>query len=177
MTTDYNPLEIDLNLTGIPDKDALEGDALVPAGWYHTVIEHVEYINDRTACLKFRLRILEGTEKSQIGKRFTERFFLTDGSIKRLAALGNRLGLVGDKQLGTQVRVDWSRAVGKQLVVETHIDEWDKNGKTMKGTKLTFMGFYGPHDSRVAHIPKSTAAMEDPKSVTKTAVDDGFEEV
>jgi hypothetical protein len=152
-------LNFDLDLTG-DTSDDIEGGSAPNPGKYHVEVTKVRHVSDQTSYLEVTLHVLAGSDKAGVGRVFPERFYLSDGAIKRLKILGKRAKLIGDDDFGSRVSVDWRKLVGKHLVVEVAEQEYDgKNGKA-KTNRVTWQGFYHPTDERVKDVPKDEAAIK-----------------
>jgi hypothetical protein len=81
-----DPVEIELDLSTLSVAD-LEGDGNPPPGKYHVKVEGVQRVSDQTSYLKLRLAILAGTDPAGVGCVFTERLYLSERAIKRVAIL------------------------------------------------------------------------------------------
>jgi hypothetical protein len=169
MSTQHNdPVEIELDLSTISVAD-LEGDGSPPAGKYHAKIEGVQRVSDQTSYLKVRFALLAGTDPAGVGCVFSERFYLSEKAVKRLAILGHRLQLIAGDDLGGRSTVDWSQAIGRQLIVEVVEEEFErKDGTKAKRAKLSYAGFWDVNDQRVASVPKDAAALKQKATPPKT---------
>jgi hypothetical protein len=160
-------IEMDLSTLSVAD---LEGDGNPPPGKYHVKIESVKRVSAEASYLNLRLAILAGTNKDGVGCVFSERLYLSDRAIKRVAILGHRLGLIAGDDLGDRKTVDWTNAVGKQMVVEVIEEEFEKkDGTKAKRAKLSFAGFWAVDDTRVGGVPKDEAALKAAKATPKPA--------
>jgi hypothetical protein len=84
---------------------------------------------------------------------------LSEKAIKRLTVLAHRLGMIGDDDFGGRATVDWSQAIGKQLIVQVIEEEYEsKNGGKGKRAKLSFAGFWSLADERVKDVPRDASA-------------------
>jgi hypothetical protein len=154
----HEPIEIELPLGNV-SVDDLEGESNPPKGKYHAKVVSVRRVADGSPHLAVRLAILAGTNSAAVGMLFTERFYLSDKAIKRLAILAHRLGLIGDGDFGGSKTVDWSAAVGRQLIVEVAEEEYvKKDGTKGERSKITYAGFWALGDDRVKAVPRDAAA-------------------
>jgi hypothetical protein len=174
-------VELELDLSTITLND-MEGDGNPPPGKYHARIEDAQCVSDQTSYLKIRLSLLAGTDPNGVGCVFSERFYLSDKAKKRLAILAHRLHLLADNDFGGRVNIDWSQAIGKQLIVQVVEEEYEaKNGNKAKRAKLAFAGFWSLDDERVKDVPRDQTALRQaavahrtapPKNNSKPAGDD-----
>jgi hypothetical protein len=151
---------VDLDLRQV-DLAELEGEEFPGDGKYHVRIEGARRVSDRTPYLGIRMVVLAGADPSAVGRVFTERFYLTDGAIKRLKVLAHRLGLLPEGAIGTVHPVNWREAIGRQLVVEVVKEEYEKDGKKQVHHRLGFAGFWAVTDERVVSVPKDQAALRE----------------
>src|SRR5262249_49146458 len=128
-----NDLNIALDLTQVKTVDDLEGAATVPPGRYHVLIREVKRESDPSPHVLLKYETLAGTNAVGVGLVAAEKFFLSDKAAKRLAILGNRLGLLTNASLGQRVTFDAGALTGRDLVVEVVAEEF--TGKD--GTKRT----------------------------------------
>src|SRR5262245_11460385 len=147
-------LNVELNLGAVTAHD-LEGEALVPPGRYHVLIRNIARRNDPSPHLRFRYEVLAGTDPSAVGALSSERFFLSEKAEKRLAILGHRLGLIGDNDFGGRKSVDWSRAIGRDLVCQVVHDTFERqDGAKGVRSQWGFATFWRPDDDRARDVPK-----------------------
>jgi hypothetical protein len=86
---------------------------------------------------------------------------LTDAALPRLKTLAKRAKLIDDSSFGSRVSVDWAKLVGRHLIVEIGEREYENSkGVKSKTTSLTFAGFWHVTDSRVADVPRDSAAIK-----------------
>jgi hypothetical protein len=141
------------------ESDISVGD-LIPDGKYHAVVDKVE--NDQggsSPCFKITFSILAGTVGGVAGRKMIERLFNTEKNKQRMVLFANRLGLIGQGDLGKpSVRQSWSNAVGKQVVIEVKSRKYQKNDGT-EGTsnQLAFGGIWKLDDPIVASVPRAGA--------------------
>jgi hypothetical protein len=175
MSTQHNPVDIELDLSTLSVND-LEDEATATPGKYHTKIEDVQRVSDQTSYLKVRFALLAGTDPNGIGAVFSERFYLSEKAKKRLAIFAHRLHLLVDDDFGGRVNVDWSQAIGKQLIVQVVEEEYEpKSGGKAKRSKLAFAGFWDLADERARDVPRDASAARQastPPPSRKPAEDD-----
>jgi hypothetical protein len=95
---------------------------------------------------------------------------LSDKAKKRIAILAHRMRLISEDDFGDRVSIEWSQAIGKQLVVQVVEEEYDaKDGKKAKRAKLSFAGFWGLDDDRVKDVPRDQAAQRQATAARKPA--------
>jgi hypothetical protein len=162
-------IDIELDLTQMTPED-LENEGGPPAGKYHVQVTEVRRVSDSSSHLKVKMHCLAGTNPEGVGKMFAEKFFLSDAAMKRLNILAKRAGLIDESDFGSRVAVDWSRLIGKHLVVEVEMQEYTtKKGTAAKAPRLTFQGFWSPTDDRVRDVPKDVNALRAATSASTTA--------
>jgi hypothetical protein len=152
MTLNYG-----LDLRDITEAD-LESPSRVLPGKYHVVIDRVApVVKAEHQTLELAMRVLAGTNASQVGSMHLERLHFTEAARKRIALFALRLGLIRDRDLGRELQIDWSHAVGRQVVVEIAEEKFTRNnGQTATSSKVTFAGIWPVDDSRVADVPKGS---------------------
>jgi hypothetical protein len=152
---------IHLDLTKV-SLDDLEGEEPPAKGKYHARIEGAARLSDQTPFLKVKLLLLAGTDSSQVGRTFSERFYLSDRAVKRLWVLGRRLGLIPDDAFGSLFSLDPRQLVGRHLVIEVVEGEYtDKDGHKRPRNQLGFASFWSVTDPRVADVPKDEKALRE----------------
>jgi hypothetical protein len=158
VSPNHDPVEVELDLSNLTEAD-LEGDT-PPPGRYHAQIQSIQRVSDKSSYLKIRLLLLAGTNPNGVGCVFSEKLFLTDAAKKRVACFAHRLRLIGENNFGGRVNVDWSKAVGRQLIVEVINEEYEgKHGKATSA-KLSWAGFWSLDDERVASVPRDPTALQ-----------------
>jgi hypothetical protein len=67
--------------------------------------------------------------------------------------------LLADDDFGGRINIDWSQAIGKQLIVQVVEEQYEaKDGSKAKRAKLGFAGFWSLDDERVKDVPRDQAA-------------------
>jgi hypothetical protein len=154
---------IDLPLQTITAAD-LDGDTYhIPAGKYHVLVTAVEKSkpDDPKEFLRVRYEVLAGTASGHQGTRMSEKFFLSQAAIKRLAVLASRLGLLDKADFGQPKPIDWSGIVGRDLVVELADNKYvNKNGQEETSSQWAYAGFWAADDVRASAVPKDFAAKD-----------------
>lgn len=146
--------------TKVRTEDDIQGGDYPRPGTYHLQITDVDSgVTEETGnpYLKVGLVLLAGLcdepdAGNQAGRHFSERFFVTEKSLKRLQKFALATGLSRPGEKGT---VDFANAVGRTFVGKV-IEEETKNGN--KITKLAFLDFWSVNNPEVAGIPKAVTA-------------------
>jgi hypothetical protein len=181
MANYQDSLSVNMNLAGVTPDD-LEQGGTPPPGRFHARISDVKHISDETSYLKFRLAILAGTNPAGAGTVLFERFFLTERAIKRLAILAMRLGLMSRDACGKSIDVNWSLAIGKELIVEVIEEEYtNKKGEKAKSAKLSYGGFWSLDHEDVKNVPRAAPSASAPpiknSGVAKATAGDDWGEI
>src|SRR5262245_3438407 len=111
--------EVDLDFRNDTLGD-LEGEPLLPEGRYHVVITSAkrEAAESGSTCFRVRYRVVAGTNPAAKGATASERFYLSQGALKRLKILAHRLGLAKDEDIGVKAGpMNFEPAIGRELVV------------------------------------------------------------
>ena len=156
-----------LDMTGIGSADELKGYDYPKAGQYHCSIASFDDSREKVDALRFEIGILAGTVEGQDGKTWKETFWDPNPShrdggkfaVKRLASFALATGLITKEQLGSNVEIDWSQIVGRQLVCT--IVEYTRDGdegKVYKGAEVGGLKFFSIDDPEVAMVPKDAKA-------------------
>lgn len=165
-------LTYEMDLTENTDFETIDagGKGVLP-GWYHCVIDSVELEDDgkHNPAIKFNLAILAGEKPAEIGKKHTERLYLTKANKKRQAIFAKRLGLIKPEHAGKFVTVDWDECIGKQVCCQVEEEDYtDKDGKKKKSSKVAYAGIYDVADEKVKDVPKDQESLAIAGSATKT---------
>lgn len=151
----------DLDLTCILTEDDLGNAPQVPPGKYHVLVTDVKESgkDDKTPFILLKQRVLNGTDQHAVGMTIEDRVFLTAGAIKRVALVALRLGLISRADLGKNVRVDWSKAKGRELIVEVDTEEYTtKDGAKRTKSKVTFGGVWDVQHPDAQDVPRGNPA-------------------
>jgi hypothetical protein len=113
------------------------GRSLLPTGRYLTDIEHVEKTlsNSGKERLSFTFRVVAGPHE---GRKMFDDVYLTESALWKLDALSEAIGL----EKGTASKPNDPAALintfgGKRLFVTLSADEYEKDGQTREGRKIT----------------------------------------
>lgn len=143
-------LTVDFDTMGYTDEREL--DSNLADGKYLAVLDAVEKdLGGKSPCLKLTFGV---KKKNGTTTKLIERLFLTEKSKQRLLLFANRLGLIGNDDLGKpSVRRSWNDALGKEVVIEVGTREFVKNDGTKgKASSLTFNGIWKTTDPAVADV-------------------------
>jgi hypothetical protein len=165
-------LEMDVDFTDTEDVDEVGAFSFIKPGTYHAEIEDVEFgeKEGKTPCVAFSMRILAGTEASEINKVHIERLYISPGMQWRMRIFAVRLGLVGRDAAGKKARVNWEEATGRQVVISIIQDDFEtidqKTGekRMQKSTKCDKAGIWDVHsdDPLARACPKDKTVLTPP---------------
>lgn len=156
----------------VQSEDDIQGDARPLPGQYHAVVKDVKYMckgedkkhyevdeTDETAeKVVVTFEVLAGTIPGQAGRAIDEFFALTERAISRLQRFALCVGLLqpgeGEKE------VLFSQSIGRQLVIEVEENNWEKDGRTINGVRIGYLGMWSLGNKAVADIPKDPDALK-----------------
>lgn len=158
------PVTYDVDLTEAESLDEVgkAGNYLAAEGMFHVEIEDVSPEDDgkKSPAVRFDLRVLAGTDPSQVGKTHKERLYMTEKNKPRIGLFAKRLGLIGPADCGKRVSVDWEAAKGRQCIVKVKKDSYTKDdGSSGTSYKVDYAGLYDLNDPEVKNVPKASGAI------------------
>lgn len=144
-----------LGAQGIKSEDDVAGFEKPKPGRYHVFVQDVE--EEKTNKVIVDFEILEGTVPDQKGRRVREYFATSEKALPRLQRLALVLGLL--KPGAPETDIVFTRGIRKQLVVEVEDNEYEKEGKTVKGVRIKYLGMWSLGNKEVADVPKDKDAI------------------
>lgn len=155
----------ELDLTGIPTEDDLEGRSIPDEGAYHLGIQSWKPTDSGGKQITFT--VLAGTVAEQEKKTFNEFFNAPsakhkDGGVfmlKRLTKLALSAGLIGVNDLGKKVVINWDQLAGKQLLAYVVHETSEKDGKKYTNARIDGLEMFRCNDPTAQHIPKNERAL------------------
>jgi len=161
----------------VKGEDDIQGASKPLPGRYHVLIKdaaHKEVNGKPKVIMDFE--VLAGTTPGQEGRTLTEFFAVTPKTVDML----RRLALVtGQLKPGEPPKaIDFSRDIGKQLVVEVVPNKYEnREGQVVETVRVDYMGFWSLGNPAVNDVPRDKDAIKDGvqgRMQKGTSGDDGF---
>ena len=154
----------ELDLTGIPTEDDLEGRSIPDEGAYHLGVQKWE---PKDSGKKIFFTVLAGTVPDQEKKVFDDFFTKPSASnkdggaflTKRLTKLALATGLLSTNDLGKKVVVNWDQLPGRQFLAYVVHEKSVSEGKTYTNARIDGLEMYRCNDPTAQHIPKNERAL------------------
>lgn len=156
-------LELDLDLEGIDLDQEEKGSGGLPAGWYPARVADAYEDHKNPGTLVMEFTIADGPHR---GRKHTERLFSplnadnedkAKTASRRMGVFAVRLGLLPRNATGN-VRPDWSRAVGQDVVLHIVRRKYkDKNDNEKEVSNIDFAGLFMPGDERIPEAARGRA--------------------
>lgn len=131
------------------EEDVRGGSRVDAEGLYHVVVTSVDDSQDKFEAVIVEMKVLAGTDESQVGRGYTEWFYLSEAAIKRL-----KLFALVTKAAAPGGSFDPSDLLGKQCIIECKRSEYTKAGETRVSYKVGWDGFFRLDDAKVEHVPR-----------------------
>ena len=141
-----------LGATDVQTEDDLAGNTRPLPGRYHAIVKEVDESMEKFDKVIVEFEALSGTTPGQEGRCVTEFFAITDKALVRLKRLAIVLGLL--KPGEPEKDIAFADGVGQQLVIEVEENRYEKDGKTIDGVRVGFLGFWSMGNPAVADVPK-----------------------
>lgn len=160
---------VSLGAENVQSEDDIKGNVRPLSGRYHVAVKEVEEKefkkeNEKTGEVTyvtkfiFEFEVLAGTIPGQEGRIIPEYFTDSPKAKSRLERLALCLGLL---QSGEKERdVELADGVARQLVIEVEDNQYEKDGKTVKGVRVAYLGFWSLGNKEVEDVPKDKEAMK-----------------
>jgi hypothetical protein len=152
------------------EDDVRGGNRPDGEGFFHVVVTDVDDSQDKYESVLVDMKIVAGTDDSQVGRSYREFFGLSDKAVPRLKLFGLVTGATRPGQ-----SFDCRDLVGKQCVIRLERNEYEdkQTGETKTTFKTGWDTFYRLDDAAVAHVPWAASA---PDVTPKTDDGDEWEE-
>jgi hypothetical protein len=142
-----------INMGDVRGEDDARGGAYVDSeGLFHILATAVDDSADKVEAVIVDMKVLAGTDASQVGKGYREYFYTSDSAIKRLKLFGL---VTGAARPGQPFQV--KDLIGKQAVIEIKKSSYTKDGETKTKFKTGWDTFWRLDDAKVAHVPRGTS--------------------
>ena len=135
------------------------GDNYPAVGRYHAVINDADdsLATDDKVIVQFA--VLSGLPDGQQSRTLTTKFLLTENHMLRLQRLALCVGLLKPNEPPREI--DFTQAIGRQLVIEVEDHEYtDKNDNPKTIRQLTWLGMWSLTNPEVADVPKNAVALK-----------------
>jgi hypothetical protein len=143
-----------MNAANVKSEDDISGFQKPLPGRYHVVVKHVDESFEKFDKVLVDFEVLTGTVPDMQGRELTEFYSCTEKSIPRLQRLALCLGLLAPGEPDKDV--EFADAVGRDLVIEVEENKYpDKNGKTIDGVRVGYLGMWSTGNEAVAEVPKA----------------------
>lgn len=181
-----NLFEMELDASGFSAEDLDQkggGGAVNKEGFYHVIFNAPtqEKGENKTPGVRVDMKVLAGSEESQIDKMIFHRIYLakkakgglfdplSDGSKKNILKFFANLGLISKEDVAgsAAVRLPWEKLEFFQAIVEIKNEPYDEKDDLDKPTGKKLDSFKIPYgcnvwqvsDERMAHVPKDPDAL------------------
>lgn len=149
---------VELGAENVKNEDDIQGNARPLPGLYHVVVKDVDETFHKHEKVIIDFEVLAGTTPDQEGRVITEFFAITEKALPRLQRLAIVLRVL---KPGEPPRsVEFGDTCGRFLVIEVEENKYEKDGKTIVGVRISFMGFWSMANKAVADVPKNEEAMK-----------------
>lgn len=101
---------------------------------------------------------LAGTTPGQVGRTHLEFFSTKEKALPRLQRLALAVGLLKPDE--PEKEVQFSDAIGRQLVIEIEENTYEKDGKTHECVRIAFLGMWSSGNKAVADVPKDAESLK-----------------
>lgn len=146
------------------------GDRPEP-GRYHVVVKSAnEFSPKHSGKVVIDFEVLDGTIPNQVGRKHTEYFATSAKAMPRLVKMAIAVGLLS---YGERKNITWSDAAGRQLVIDLEQHDYEKDGETRKGVRITWAGMHALDDDAANNVPKNQAAVELARKLGSSAKPNG----
>lgn len=164
----------------VTSEDEVGGNSRPLPGRYHATINGVKFLakdgqgkneevpEDEAEKIVVTFEVLAGTVPGQDGREIQEYFAVTDKAIARLKRLALCVGILKPQE--AEKDVQFSQAQDRQLVIEIEENSYEKDGKTIDGVRVAFMGMWSVFNQAVSDVPKN-------KDILKMVKEDGSVDV
>lgn len=155
-----------VQLTGastVKSADDLQGFDTVKPGRYHAMVAAVDDSFEKSSkSIIVDFEILAGTQNSEVGKTIKEYVAVSPEAVKRPVKLALALGLITESDLGSDLDVDFQKAINRQLVIDIEEHEYtsNKTGKPVKGARIGFLGFHKLGSEDAKGVPLDQQAIQ-----------------
>ena len=145
----------------VKSEDDISGFQKPLPGRYHVVVKDVDESFEKFDKIGVEFEVLAGTVPDQAGRTLSEFFSCTEKSVPRLQRLALCVGLLQPGEADKDV--EFTEAIGHQLVIEVEDGEYEKeeNGQKVKKKKtaLSYLGMWRLGNAAVADVPKAADVM------------------
>lgn len=146
------------------DPDKKGGSDVLP-GKYHVIVNKVTENSDNVAV---EYQFLAGNPEGQEGKTWTDKFFLSGGSVQRLCRFCEVVGIithdewVAAKEAGINMELAVEEAEGRQLCIEIQSKPYQGSNDKNKGKSFPDTGFrlYSLDSDEAKDIPKDVESLK-----------------
>lgn len=147
-----------IDMDGIKsEKDARGGSRVDAEGLFHCVITAVDDTMDKYEAVIVDMKILAGTDESQVGRTHREWFYVSEKAMPRLRLFGLVTGATKPGQSFTAQEL-----VGKQCIVEFQRNEFtNDNGENKINYRPGWDTYYRLDDPKVTHVPRGSVVAGD----------------
>ncbi len=148
---------VKMGANNVQSEDDIQGSSRPLPGQYHAIVKEAKETefkkkNDEYAdVVEFEFECVAGTTPGQENTVLSERFWLSEKAMPRLQRMAIVLGLL--KPGEEEKDIEFSDAIGRELIIEVEGGTYEKDGKTVEKVDLAYMGFWSMKNEAVKDVP------------------------
>jgi hypothetical protein len=133
------------------EDDAAKRSIPPAPGRYHAVITNVDESLEKVDKVIVTFQVIAGNKEGQEGLEIAEFFPVKGKVINRLQRLALVTGLLKPDE--EEREVEFSAAVGNDLIIEVEENEYEKDGQTKKNMRISYAGMWSVGNKEVKDVP------------------------